>query len=53
MAHQAVRPIAIARQPHDLPSFAVDRKSLRTGKTAIGIETNRMKLPTVRMTFCG
>ena len=38
--HIGMRPVAIARQPHDLPSLAIDRKRLCAGKTALVIETD-------------
>src|SRR6516164_8267132 len=30
-------PITVAREPHDLPSLAIDRQGLSTGKTALGV----------------
>src|SRR5262249_17349212 len=36
-----VTPVAIARQPHDLPGLAVDRQRLRAGEAAVRVEADR------------
>ena len=38
-----MRPIAVARQPHHLPGFAIDWQRFRTGNAAFGVETDHAR----------
>jgi hypothetical protein len=37
-------PIAVAREPHDLPGGAIDRQRLGAGEAAFGIEAEHLRL---------
>jgi len=49
MNELGVAPVSVARQPHDLPSRAVDGQRFGTGKTAAGIEADHVRRPGRRL----